>query len=141
VSLAFTKSGSRQHIELDALPKVAMVANQKGFLAGLDKDSWERGVVTESLNRMQQSVAKAVREGRSEGALKEIEEYETRYGAMNADVASPAVEESLAKVKRMKREVKQVFSTPAGARAAEQNSFSKKQQSEAIRDRRTGSYR
>jgi len=141
LTLAFTESGERQRINLSPLPKVALVANQKSFLAGLDSDSWERGVVTESLNRMQQSVAKAVREGRNEEAMKEIDEYEARYGAMNDAVESAAVADTLEEAKKMKSEVKRVFAAPAGARAAEQNSFSKKRQSSAIRDRRSGSYR
>lgn len=141
LSLTFSKSGKRQRIDLDALPKVAMVANQESFLAGLDKDTWERGVVTESLNRMQQSVAKAVREGRSKDAEAEISSYEARVGALNEQMASPLVQDSLEKAKEMKQEVQTVFAAPASARAAEQNSFSKKQQSDAIRDRRAGSYR
>ncbi len=141
LTLAFTKSGKRQHITLDALPEIAMAKSQETFLAGLDKDAWERGVVTESLNRMQQNVAKAVREGRHEAAMDEISAYESRYGAMNSSVASPRVRDSLEEAKKMKREVNSVFAAPAAERAAEQNSFSKKGQAAAIKQRRAGSYR
>ena len=73
--------------------------------------------------------------------MDEISAYESRYGAMNSSVASPRVRDSLEEAKKMKREVNSVFAAPAAERAAEQNSFSKKGQAAAIKQRRAGSYR
>ena len=94
VSLRYSDSGERYSLALDDVPRIACVADQNMFFASVDEDAWEESVLQEAYNRLQEKVARAVKEGRKDEALQVIDAYRASQSWMNEQVASPAVEDN-----------------------------------------------
>jgi len=139
INVTYKDGGREFHLGLDDVPKVACVRNEETFFASVDKETWEDSVVGEYYNRLQEEVAKDVREGRLEAAKAKIYSYRERQSSLNQVLKSDAVERNLGEVDAMAQEVEDAFRGPA--QDEKRNELSKTRQ-EAGRDgRRAGSKR
>jgi Ca-activated chloride channel family protein len=137
ISLAYSDGGERHSLTLEDAPKVACVADEDRFFASVDKDVWEESVLKEAYNRLQEKVARAVKEGRRDEALQEIDAYRAQNGYMNSQIQSQAVSDSLDEVEKLEAEVQGAFVGPN--QAVKQNRLSKERQAAGRDGRRVGS--
>jgi Ca-activated chloride channel family protein len=137
VSLSYSDGGKRHSLALENVPAVACVADEDRFFASVDKDVWEQSVLEETYNRLQEKVAKAVKEGRRDEALEEIEAYRTQNVYMNRQLKSQAVSDSLEEAERLEADVQGAFAGPN--QEHKQNLLSKERQAAGRDGRRVGS--
>jgi Ca-activated chloride channel family protein len=119
------------------VPRVACVQSADDFYAGIDVPSWSRSVVVDAYNSMQQHVARAVKAGRRDEAMKAIGTFRAATAPMNAHLQSPAVAAQLQAVDKLEADVGAAFNGPD--QAAKQNELSKARSAEALDLRRAGS--
>jgi Ca-activated chloride channel family protein len=137
VSLSYSDRGERHSLELEDVPVLACVADEDRFFASVDKDVWERSVLQETYNRLQEKVALAVKEGKKDQAVQAIEEYREQNATMNNQLASPAVSENLDEVSRLEEEVEEAFT--GVDQELKQKRLSKERQAAGRDGRRVGS--
>ena len=139
IDVTYKEGGTQYRLGLDDVPTIACVRNEETFFASVDKEAWEDSVVGEYYNRLQEQVAKDVREGRLEAAKAKIHSYRERQGDLNQVLKSEAVERNLGEVDTLAREVEDAFS---GVQQDEKrNEFSKTRQQAGRDGRRAGSKR
>jgi Ca-activated chloride channel family protein len=139
VTLAYADAGGRPTtLALDRLPRVACVAGEDDFYAGVDKEAWSRSMVVDSYNKMQEDVAREVKAGRRDQALGRLRQFKDEAGAMNARVKAPAVAAQIDSSDRLERDVMSAFEGAPAAQAAKQNELSKSKSAEAVDARRVG---
>ena len=137
--LSYTHEGVRQTLPLRGTPRVACVPDRSKVLASVDKKVWEASVVEEEYNELQQNVARAVKEGRKEEAVRAIHAYRERNTELNAELGSARVDANLAVLPELERDVDDAFTGPDQQR--KQNLLSKERQANAWDGRRAGSKR
>lgn len=136
-SLSYTDEGVRRTLPLVGTPRVACVPGRDEVMASVDKKVWEASVVEEEYNELQQDVARAVKEGDKDEAVREIRAYRTRNTELNAELGSARVDESLDALEALERDVNDAFTGPD--QQQKQNLLSKERQAEAWDGRRAGS--
>jgi Ca-activated chloride channel family protein len=137
VSLAYADGGGRSTtLALDGLPRVACVAREDDFYAGIDKEAWTRSMVVDSYNEMQEEVAREVKAGRRDAALGRLREFKDKAAAMNQRLQAPAVAAQIGTADRLERDVMSAFE--GADQAAKQNDLSKTRSAEALDSRRVG---
>ena len=118
--------------------RVACVPEAGEALASIDKAEWEEKVVQEDFNRLREEVATAVKEGKREEAMKQIDTYTARQQAVNAAVGSEVVSGNLEKdVGGLRRTVADSFAGPPAAAAVKQKANAKSLQYEGYQGRRS----
>jgi len=118
------------------VPRIACVAGQDDFYAGIDKDAWARSVVVDSYNKMQAEVAREVKEGRRDEALGKLKAFKDEAAAMNQRMRAPAVAAQLGAADALERDVAQAFE--GENQPAKQNELSKRKSAESVDARRVG---
>jgi Ca-activated chloride channel family protein len=139
IGVTYKDGGREFHLGLDDVPKVACVRNEETFFASVDKETWEDSVVGEYYNRLQEEVAKDVREGRVEDAKAKIHSYRERQDSLNRVLKSATVERNLGDVDALAQEVEEAFRGPE--QDEKRNEFSKTRQQAGRDGRRAGSKR
>jgi Ca-activated chloride channel family protein len=135
-SLAYSRGGERASLAFDETPRVASVAREDDFYARVDKSAWARSVVVDGYNKMQEDVARDVKEGRREAALKKVSEFRAENAPLNDLLQSPEVAQTLQSLGKLEADVESVFH---GEKQAErQNEFSKAQSAASFDERRAG---
>jgi Ca-activated chloride channel family protein len=130
-------SGERSILRLADVPRIACVNNEELFFAGVDRDAWSRSVTVEGYNKMQEEVAREVKAGRRDEALKRLRDFKDETAALNARLQSAPVAQQLKETDRLEAEVGAAF---AGDRQKErQNELSKSKSYDALEYRRAGS--
>jgi Ca-activated chloride channel family protein len=136
-SLSYSDGGERHSLTLQDVPALACVADEDRFFASVDKDVWEKSVLQETYNRLQEKVALAVKEGRRDSAIQAINDYRERNAYMNRQLQSKAVRDSLDEVGKLEAEVEGAFT--GADQAMKQNRLSKERQAAGRDGRRAGS--
>jgi Ca-activated chloride channel homolog len=137
VALSYVEAGQGRTVSPAEPLAIACIKDEKAALASLDKGAWERGVVQEEWGRVQQDVARAVREGKRAEALGWLTEYRAKQAALNQSVGSLAVDGTLAESRALERQVSQAFE--GVDQADKQNLFSKRNLAQSRAKRRIGS--
>jgi Ca-activated chloride channel family protein len=137
--VSYTNAGVQRSLALSGTPRVACVPDKDRVRASVDKKVWEASIVEEEYNKLQQKVARAVKEGRQEEAVNEIETYRERNTVLNREMGSVRVDENLLEVEKLERDVNDAFSGSDQQR--KQNLLSKERQASAWDGRRAGSKR
>jgi len=135
-ALAYSRSGERRAVAFDETPRVASVAKQDDFYAQVDKSAWTRSVVVDGYNKMQEEVAREVKEGRRDAALKKVREFRDENAALNARLQSPEVAQKLDSLQKLESDVDSVFQ--GDNQAGRQNELSKAQSAASFDSRRVG---
>jgi len=112
-SVDYTAGGERHRLALAGTPQVAAVADERRYVASLDRQSWERSVIVDQYNALRRSVAEAVREGREKDAVAEIQRYRQDVARRNEQVASPAVAAQLQEAEQLETRLEDAASGAA----------------------------
>jgi Ca-activated chloride channel family protein len=139
IDVTYKDRRASRRLGLDDVSKIACVRNEETFFASVDKQAWEDSVVGESYNRLQERVAKDVREGHLEAAKEKIQSYRERQSYWNRALKSEAVERNLAEVDALSGELEDAFS--GIDQDEKRNQFSKTRQQAGRDGRRAGSKR
>ncbi len=133
------RSGDQPYTVSTAAPlRVACVPNASDALASINKAEWEEKVVKEDYNRLREGVAAAVKGGKREEAMKQIDEYTASQQATNAAVGSAAVTHNLDKdVGALRQTVADSFAGPPAVAAEKQKANAKSLQYEGYQGRRS----
>ncbi|MEW5736421.1 MAG: VWA domain-containing protein [Thermodesulfobacteriota bacterium] len=70
---------------------LARVDTEQEALASVDRDRWEKTVVTSEFGALQKKVADSIREGKKDEALRSLDDYRQAQKAKNEILNSPAV--------------------------------------------------
>jgi len=135
-TLAYGDSAKRTTLALAEVPRIACVAAEDDFYAGIDKDAWARSVVVDSYNKMQEEVAREVKEGRRDQALGRLKAFKDEAGAMNQRMRAPAVAAQIGAADRLEGDVTAAFE--GENQGAKQNELSKRKSAESVDARRVG---
>ncbi|MCP3959908.1 MAG: VWA domain-containing protein [bacterium] len=140
---AFTASyrhgGADRVLEFTDIPTIACVADQEQYYSSFDKDRWARSVSVEDYNRLQQSVASHVREGRREEAMKEIGEFEAHNSQLNEVMQRQEITRKLEQLQELRGEVDDAFD--GADQLSKRKQLSKSRQAAGLDGRRAGSKR
>ncbi|MHC1728425.1 MAG: VWA domain-containing protein [Syntrophobacteraceae bacterium] len=118
--------------------RVACVRNLSDAMASIDKEQWEEKVVKEDYNRLREEVAAAVKGGKREEAMKQIDRYTASQQAANAVVGSAAVTSNLEKdVGSLRGTVLDSFAGAPAEAAEKQKANAKSLQYEGYQGRRS----
>jgi Ca-activated chloride channel family protein len=137
VKLSYLEGGVARAVTPGTALAVSCVKDQNVALAAIDKTAWERAVVQEEWGRVQQDVARAVREGKREEARGWLSQYQAKQSALNASVGSAAVDSTLTESRALERQVDDAFQ--GADQAGKQNLFSKENLAKGRGSRRLGS--
>jgi Ca-activated chloride channel family protein len=133
--LAYLNGERRESLHFSETPVVSVSKGREEFLASIDKDVWEEGVVEEQIGELKQKVAKLVREKRPEEARETIGRFQLRQMDLNSYVKSERVDDALAELESMNDELAAEVAAPS---AAARNSMSKKYSADGFDRRRVG---
>ena len=136
-SLAYGEPQSRHSLSFSDVPRIACVQNEDQFYANVDVSAWSRSVVVDGYNKMQDEVARAVKEGSRDKALERVREFKNETAAMNARMRSAPVAGQLRSAEELEARVSRAFE--GADQAARQNELSKSTSSQAVDARRAGS--
>jgi Ca-activated chloride channel family protein len=118
--------------------RVACVPNASEALASINKAEWEEKVIKEDYNRLREEVAAAVKGGKREEAMMQIDAYTASQQAANAAVGSEVVAGNLEKdVGGLRQTVADSFAGPPAAAAQKQKANAKSLQYEGYSGRRS----
>lgn len=112
-ALEYGAGGERHRLAFTETPRVAAVADENAYFAGLDTASWERSVVVDQYNALRRSVAEAVKDGRERDAVAEIQKYRAEVASKNDKVQSQEVARQLADAEKLEERVQQAASGAA----------------------------
>ncbi|MGH7804308.1 MAG: vWA domain-containing protein, partial [Candidatus Binatia bacterium] len=137
--LAYARNGERSTLRFDETPEVASVAREDDFYASLDGKTWERSVVVDDYNKMQEEVAREVKSGNRDEAIRKIESFRGQAAAINTRVMSAPVQQKLDSLKDLEKEVASAFE--GDDQVSRQNELSKAKGAKALDERRLGAKR
>lgn len=137
VTASYNAGGEPYRVTIRESAKVACVQNEETYFAGVDKEAWEHSVVEEAYGQLRESVARDVKQGRRDEAKAKIDAYRTKQEWMNERLESDLVDQNLAEVQKLEAEMDEAFQ--GAGQDMKQNRFSKRNQSESITKRRSGS--
>lgn len=137
-TLAYAIDGAPRELHIDDLPRIACVAGEDEFYAGVDVDAWGRSVSVDQYNAMQKDVAEAVAEGDRPRAMQRLESFRHDIRTKNEVLQAPAADASLADLDGLEAEVKEAFEGDLVGRVQRQNDLSKAKSAAAMDERRVG---
>lgn len=130
-------SSALRELVFASAPRIARVADEVDYYAGIDANAFEGGLEADGLNRLKQSVSLKVRGGDAAGALFEIEAFEQKSRAVYERIDLDAEESpALNQVKELRSEVSDALAPAASPERAQR--LSKKLQSDGTDGRRSG---
>ena len=135
-AVTYTSAGTAQRIALTDPPKIACVSTEKDFLAHVDVPTWERAVSVESYNKMQDEVARRVKDGNQAAARDAVKKFRTETDALNAQFKSPAVQQKLDALADLEARVDDAFH--GADQKGKQNTLSKANSAASYDARRAG---
>ncbi len=136
---SYKDRGVTQVLEFGNPPVVACVAGEHQYHESFDKETWARGAAEEDYGRLQERVAKLVRDGNRDDALREIGSYRTHNEHLNVRMRQKSIQKKLEDLSRLQIEVEDAF---VGAdQVSKQNLLSKSNQVAGRDGRRVGSKR
>ena len=136
VQLSWSRDGASHSLALASRPSVTAVASKDAYYGSIDKDSWERSVVTEEYNELKTRVSRAVSNGRKDEAMGYLRDYRSKNAEANAYVQSAAVDDNLSQLDGLQEEIEGTFE--GEDQRQKQNIFSKSTSQDAYKSRRVG---
>lgn len=112
-SVDYAADGERHRLAFAETPRIAAVADEARVVAALDRESWERSVIVHQYNALRRSVATAVKEGREQDAVAEIQRYRDDIAKRNEQVASPDVDLQLEEAAKLESRLRDAVSGAA----------------------------
>lgn len=134
--VAYTADNTTHRLTLTDAPRIACVAAEQDFLASVDVPTWERAVSVEAYNKMEQEVARKVKDGRKDEAREAVKKFRAEAGTLNAHIKSPVVQQKLDALKDLEAHVNDAFE--GADQRAKQNTLSKSRGAAAYDSRRLG---
>ncbi len=111
IDLSYRYQGQPYTVKLTTPFTLACVSDPKAAIASIDRETWSHKVIKEDFNRLREEVAKDIKIGRKNKAMKRIEQYHSTQQAINAQVQSEAVAGNLEKdLKNLRDTVADTFS-------------------------------
>ncbi len=129
--------GVTHMLEFDNPPVVACVRDEHQYHESFDGETWARAAAEEDYGRLQERVAKFVRQGRREEALSEIGSYRTHNETLNLKMKRREITEKLEELRGLRSEVEDAFQ--GADQAVKQNLLSKSNKASGLDRRRVGS--
>lgn len=134
---SYKDRGITHVLEFGDPPVVACVSDEHTYHESFDKETWARGAAEEDYGRLQERVAKLVRAGRRDDALREIGDYRIYNERLNLRMRQKSMQKKLEELSRLQTEVEDAFQGADQAR--KQNMLSKSNQAVGRDGRRAGS--
>jgi Ca-activated chloride channel family protein len=138
-SLSYADQGRTSTVSFSKIPQIACIEDPSEFLANIDRDTWTRSVLVDTSHKLQQDVARKVKEGRRDEAEELMHAFRRETAAINARLQSTAVAERLRAVDQLQDDVAEAFT--GNNQGERQNHFSKAKSLDALDGRRPGSKR
>jgi hypothetical protein len=138
VTLDYVEGGQPRAVEPGQALAVDCVKDEAVAVAAIDKTTWERGVMQEEWGRVQQDVARAVREGKREEAQGYLSQYQAKQAPLSEKLGSSSVESTLVESRALWQQVDDAFK--GDDQHNKQNLLSKDNLSKGRGSRRWGSY-
>jgi len=135
-SLSYGEGRERTTLRFGETPRIACVEGEEEFYRSVDVAAWERGVVVDRYNEMQEAVAHEIKQGRRDEALRKVQEFKDEAGALNARFKSAPVAAQLQQADKLASDVAGAFE--GDNQPARQNLFSKSLGAAAVDSRRVG---
>ncbi len=136
VQLSWNRDGASHSLALASRPSVTAVASKDAYYGSIDKDNWERSVVTEEYNELKTRVSRAVSNGRKDEAMGYLRDYRSKNAEANSYVQSAAVDDNLSQLDGLQEEIEGTFE--GEDQRQKQNIFSKSTSQDAYKSRRVG---
>ncbi len=135
-ALAYGDAAHRTELQFAETPRIACVRGDAEFYAGVDVDTWGRGLVVDAYNQMQTLVAREVQNGRRDEALERVRRFKEEASRIQSVLPSAPVAGQLDAASRLEERVGAAFAGPD--QRARQNAFSKAASAAALDARRAG---
>ena len=138
VSVRYRSDDQSHTTSMPGLLRVACVPSASDAMASIHKAEWEEKVIKEDYNRLREEVATAVKGGKREEAMNQIDEYAASQKAANAAVGSEAVTRNLEKdLGALRQTVADSFAGAPAVAAEKQKANAKSLQYEGYQGRRS----
>ena len=138
IQLNYKTEGKTITVAMDKPFKVACVKDQRRATASIDKAVWEKKVIQDDYNRLRDNVAKDLKSGRKEEAMKKIDSYYKEQSTINSTVQSEEVSQNLDRdIETLKQTVNDTFTGSEDEIAQKQKGNSKAIQHEGYLKRRS----
>ena len=134
---SYRHQGVNRVLAFTDVPVITCVADQQQYFESFDKDQWARSVSEEDYNRLQQTVAGYVKQGRHDQAMKEIGEFEAVNSSLNKVMQKKEITRKLEQLESLRSEVDDAFE--GADQLQKQNRLSKTRQAAGLDGRRAGS--
>ncbi len=134
---SYKDQGVAHELEFADLPVVACVRDESEYHDSFDGETWARAAAEEDYGRLQERVAKFVREGRREDALSEISSYRVHNESLNVRMKQESMRQRLEELKSLTSEVEDAFQ--GANQITKRNLLSKSNQASGLDRRRIGS--
>lgn len=138
LTLNYVEGGQARAVAPSQALAVNCVKDEAVAVAAIDKTTWERGVMQEEWGRVQQDVARAVREGKREEAHGYLSQYQAKQAPLSAKLGSSNVDGTLVESRALWQQVDDAFQ--GEDQSSKQNLLSKDNLSKGRGSRRWGSY-
>lgn len=136
LSAGWVADGRPASATLAPQPSIACVADENRYVAAIDRSAWGRGVATEEYAALQQAVSEAVKAGRREAALAQVDTYIAANMATNSRVGSDEVTSILETARKLRAEVEDAYR--GENQVAKQRELGKKEWAAGQDSRRAG---
>lgn len=136
-SLSYGAGDGRRSLSFADTPRIACVTSADDFYRLVDVPAWSRSVVVDTYNEMQAEVAREVKAGRRDEALRKLHAFKDETGRMNAHLQSPPVAAQLESADALEADVRAAFEGPRQEEL--RNDLSKASSAQAVDARRAGS--
>jgi Ca-activated chloride channel family protein len=135
-SLSYGEGLARTTLRFAETPRIACVQGEEEFYRNVDVPAWSRAVTVDAYNEMQEAVAREVKEGRRDEALRKVQQFKDQTAPLNAHLGSAPVAAQLQRADKLAGEVAGAFE--GDHQAARQNALSKSSSADALDSRRGG---
>jgi Ca-activated chloride channel family protein len=135
-SLVYRDTHEQRTLAFGEVPRVACVQGEDDFYSKVDVSSWTRAVVVDGYNKMQEKVAREVKAGRRDEAMRALREFRAETEAANVRLKSAPVSQQLSVVDKLEADVSAAFE--GADQIGRQNELSKQRSAAALDARRAG---
>ncbi len=137
ITARYLHKGKHYTVTLPEPFQIACVKEKKEVFASIKKEEWEEKVLDDELNRLKGEVALDIKNGAEEEAMKKIDNYYNEQQAVNSEVQSGKVAESLDKdLGDLRKKVRETFTGSSSEVRQKQKYNSKAMQFEGYVGRR-----
>lgn len=95
IKALYKSNGEPKTASIDKPFKIACVKDKKMVYASYSKPEWEKKVIQEDYNKLREEVARDVKMGKKQEAMKKIDDYRTQQQEINAVLGSSVVTQNV----------------------------------------------